>query len=479
MKVKLTEQQFRRVIMEQYQDPDLELSPGKDRTADIDFGLRQNMGMIYNPGTDEWEAPSGGGDFVGAMYQQVVSAAYDWGTDPDKIVLAISKLENLNEIHDFLSRFKGKQTGYSSFNKMINGEYDQWNLSDILKLGKVLGKWGKVFYNTGAKPITGQKVFAPGSFKFTPSDKRVELEEGELCAQIYQDQLPKAVKWWKDWLNDPITQQKFKKNHKFYSDGGVKVIFNRYKRALDKAYIFPYFNDKETTIAYVQQKIVAPERIWVNCSQSKYYETDQEALETLIHELQHQLHWIHPLNPDKQIGDLFVGPNTNKLKPQDFTFWWDKNILGKSSAEEVDEEYESIETDIKKLMSLEEWRRTVKRLSLELNSQEENTASWLSYWYQKSLKKKKGDPNYSCDASEKGSNIASIRNILKLKPARGLTIEMLKPYILGNKGSNDMGWLLRCWAGNGFVDLKSFVSEFNELADNLTTGEEEIEYPMA
>jgi len=45
-------------------------------------------------------------------------------------------------------------------------------------------------------------------------------------------------------------------------------------------------------------------------------------------------------------------------------------------------------------------------------------------------------------------------------------------------GDVDMGWLLRCWAQNGFVDLKSFVSEFNELADNLTTGEEETEYPM-
>jgi hypothetical protein len=433
--------------------------------------------MIYNTGTDEWETPSGGGDFVGAMYQQVVSAAYDWGTDPDKIVLSISRLKNLNQIHDFLSRFKGKQTGYSSFNTMINQEYDRLNYKDILKLEKVLNKFGKVDYEWG-KNGYGQGIFN-GGFKFTPSDKRIELEEGELCAQIYKDQLPKAVKWWKDWLNDPITQQKFKKNNNMGSLSKVQMIFMAYKNALDKAYIFPYYNDKDDAIAYVQQKIVAPGRIWVNCSQSLYYETDQEVLETLIHELQHQLHYIYPLNPDKQIGDLFVGPNTNKLKPQDFTLWWDKN---KSSAEEVDEEYESIETDIKKLMSLEEWRRTVKRLSLELNSQEENTASWLRWWYQKSLKGKTGDPNYSCRVTEKGSNIASIRNTLKLKPDQGLTIEMLKPYILGGRtsgGDIDMSWLLRCWAQNGFVDLKSFVSEFNELTDNLTTGEEEIEDPMA
>jgi len=284
------------------------------------------------------------------------------------------------------------------------------------------------------------------------------------------------VKWWKDWLNDPITQQKFKKNHKM-DLGEVKFIFNRYKRALDNAYIYPYFNDKGNTIAYVKQKLSTGERIWVNCSHSRYYGTDQEALETLIHELQHQLHWIHPLNPDKQIGDLFVGPNTNKLKPKDFTLWWDEN---KSISSKVDEEYESIETDIKKLMSLEEWRKTVKRISLELNSKEDNTALWLSYWYEQGVNGKKGDPDYACRATEKGSNIASLRNTLKIKPGKGLTIPMLKPYILGDNQmeSVDIDWLLYCWAIRGFVDLKSFVEEFNELADNLTTGEEETEYPM-
>tara|TARA_R110000824_G_scaffold10767_1_gene47117 strand:+ start:27 stop:1355 length:1329 start_codon:yes stop_codon:yes gene_type:complete len=441
MKVKLTEQQFRRVILEQI--------------------------PLYNPDLE-------------AIYQKVAAAAKGWGTDTDTIVLEISKLKNLEEISDFLSLFKDKQSGYSSFDEMINKEYDGFNYPSIIKLEKVLEKWGITSYEQGTNGY-GTKMFM-GDFKFTPSDKRIESKEGQICATTYEDQLPKAVKWWKDWLNDPITQQKFKKNHNIPSLSLVKALFDRYKKALDKAYIFPYYNDEVTTIAYVQQKIVAHGRIWVNCSQSKNYRNDQEVLETLIHELQHQLHFIHPLNPDKQIGDLFVGPTTNKLTPQDFNILQGKKRASLPISSDIDEEYESIETDIKKLMSLEDWRRTVKRISLELNSNEDTTASWLRYWYEQSIKGKKGDPDYACRATEKGSNIASLRNTLKITPGKGLTIQMLKPFILRSwkksSGDLDVWWLLLCWATNGFVSLKSFVGEFNELAGNLATGEEEIEDPI-
>lgn len=442
MKVKLTEQQFRRVILKE---------------QDNNY------------------------DFVGELYNQVVKASAGWGTDPDAIKLVISKLNpDVSDIHDFLSRFKDKKSGYDSFNKLINGEYDFYNLSDIKGLEKLLIKFGAVEYGLG-KNNAGYRGFTKG-FKFTPNDKRVYSEKGKECETIYKNQLPNAVKWWEDWLNDPITQQKFKKNHNITSDGDVKLIFSHYKKALNKAYIYPYYDDKSSTIAFVKQKIIAPGRIWVNCSKKDEYDTNQKVLETLIHELQHQLHNIYPINPDKQIGDLFVNSATDKLTPQDFEGEWDKN---KSDVLDGDSEYEKVKLDIKKLMSLEDWRRTVKRISLELNvsgnqeiSKEKITASWLRYWYQHSVKGVDGDMGYPCRMTEKASNIPILRKTLGMSPTDKLTTQMLKPYILGEKKKLDISWLLTCWAQKGFVTLKSFVTEFNELADTITTGEDSISDTM-
>jgi len=91
------------------------------------------------------------------------------------------------------------------------------------------------------------------------------------------------------------------------------------------------------------------------------------------------------------------------------------------------------------------------------------------------------DPGYACRSTEKGSNIASIRKILKIRPSDGITVQMLKPYILDQVDDGDTGditWLLVCWVQKGFVSLKSFVAEFNELADTITTGEDSISDPM-
>ena len=447
MKVKLTEQQFRRIILKE---------------QDNNY------------------------DSVGELYNQVVAASVGWGTDPNAINLAISKLNlDSSEINDFLSRFKDKKSGYDSFNKMINGEYDLYNLSDIKELEKILNNSGKVEYGLG-KNNGGYEIFS-GGFKFTPNDTSVPPI---VSCVIYNDQLPNAVKWWKDWLNDITTQNKFKNNHNITSMRLVERIFSMYKKALDKAYIYPYRNDKSSTIAFVKQKIIAPGRIWVNCSKTGFYDTKEKVISVLIHELQHQLHYIHPLNPDKQIGDLFVNPDTDKLTPQDIEDGWDYN---KSVGLPGDNEYKKIESDIKKLMTLEEWRRTIKRISIELNitghqisgkkwkSKEEITASLLRKWYEHSVSVKPDDPSYGCRATEKGSNIASIRKILKILPSDGITIQMLKPYILGQVGdgnTGDVNWLLICWSQKGFVSLKSFVAEFNELADTITTGEDSIGDPM-
>jgi aminopeptidase N len=67
-------------------------------------------------------------------YNQIVNASAGWGTDPDAIVAAIGLLKTTTEFAQLLEQFKNKKTGYSSFNDMINEEYDRFNYSDIVKL---------------------------------------------------------------------------------------------------------------------------------------------------------------------------------------------------------------------------------------------------------------------------------------------------------------------------------------------------------
>ena len=54
--------------------------------------------------------------------------------------------------------------------------------------------------------------------------------------------------------------------------------------------------------------------IHINCA---YY--DIELLETLVHEIQHLLYHVKPLNPAKKISDVFVDKNT-KIEPMDKIF---------------------------------------------------------------------------------------------------------------------------------------------------------------
>lgn len=62
--------------------------------------------------------------------------------------------------------------------------------------------------------------------------------------------------------------------------------------------------------AFVNQ--TTPENIYVNCSL-----TDDDPLGTLIHEIQHLLYYIKPLNPSITIENVFLKPGDKKLSIKD------------------------------------------------------------------------------------------------------------------------------------------------------------------
>jgi hypothetical protein len=170
----------------------------------------------------------------------------------------------------------------------------------------------------------------------------------------------------------------------------------------------------------------------VNCS-----ENDPDPYGTLIHEIQHILYFIKPLNPVVQIGDVFVNPNTKKSTIKTFFDFF------KPSNQQSNK--------INNLNSVsKQYNASVDR---------------LNYF----LKPVINDPGYSCRETEKMSNIVSVRKTLGVNPGQNITKEMLFPYIKGEKEDTEIVWILSCWALNGFPDLGGMLNKMNQLAYQNTS----------
>jgi hypothetical protein len=68
---------------------------------------------------------------------------------------------------------------------------------------------------------------------------------------------------------------------------------------------------------------------------------------------------------------------------------------------------------------------------------------------------------YTCEPTEKQSNIAGMRKTFGLKPGDSITPTMLRPYILFEKKDVNVTWFLACWANQNFRNLKDLLAELN------------------
>jgi hypothetical protein len=365
-------------------------------------------------------------------YNEIINGAkYLMGTDKTKILKAFDYIKNVQDFKTLISMFKDKRTGYGSFEEMINKEYDRQDFKDIIKLRDKLYSIGvNLSFNSGEN-IVGNPLFLEGvkisyvnNTPKTPQPKtytphKYLQQVPKECSSKWQPLLEKAKNYWIQWLLSPTTGIKFLNNwQKVEKNMTLVDVVNIFKKYIDSLKVLKlyYYNSKlmpENADAFAFVDKFEPDKIFVNCSQN-----DPDPYGTLIHEIQHMLYNIKPLNPDVQIGNVFVDSNTKKSTPKTF-FDFKENPKQKT------------------------------------------------FFYDKELFnpiKEKEKPGYVCRKTEKMSNIMSVRNLFGVKSGQNITKEMVLPYIKGEKNHTDVDWILYCWALSGFSDLNGMLNKINDLA---------------
>jgi hypothetical protein len=379
------------------------------------------------------------------IYNEIIDAVEGWGTDPDGVLSAIKKLKNQNEFKYLLTLFKDKKTGYSDFFEMINEEYERDNAEDVESLIATLHNINVFTTANFGKNNGGMTTFMEG-FRLSGGDGySVTTTDMASCKSLWSKSLPGAIKWWRDWLSDPITKKKFLSNYidKPYA---VTLYYPKYFELLNKIKL-NFYNDRtikingihpdhDDAIAFVN----GPDgNIYVNCSFSSSYE--EEIDEILIHEIQHMIYDIKPLNPEEKISSVF-GKNDSEKKSKEqikSSFLYNPSNKTTTYSPEITAAAKKLNVDPKYISIIDARKNEI-------------------------IKDYAHDPGYICRETEKMSNITGIRRLLGIKPGQNITLDMIKPYITREKSSVDIYWLFLCWAQRGFTDVNQMWQNINQLA---------------
>ena len=280
----------------------------------------------------------------------------------------------------------------------------------------------------------------------TPKTTKKYLQQvPKECSSKWQPQLEKAKNYWIQWLSNPITRIKFLNNWQKVEKNMTLVevgnIFKKYIDSLKGLKLYYYDNKSESdpvlknANAYVIES--NPEKVFVNCSTAA---NNKNPYATLIHEIQHLLYDIKPLNPAVQVADVFVDSNT-KLSTIN-TFFNFKTPNNQSN------------------QSKELNASQINHTSAQVGS----TPDTLNSLLRRAESAEKTNPGYPCRETEKMSNIIAIRNLFNVNTEQNITKEMLLPYINGKKNDTNVTWILLCWALKGFPNLNVMLNKMNQLA---------------
>jgi hypothetical protein len=304
------------------------------------------------------------------------------------------------------------------------------------------------YYDNGTKQKIGGVTLGtePGTFgnettvlvgKFSCKDQEFKVVN-QACKTKSQTALSKAVSFWKNWLNDPITKEKVYRNYLVRSEREMNNINNAFKKyfdVLNNLNLIYY----DQTMPDEDMGALAHVNGWkslydvhINCSSN-----DTELVQTLVHEIQHLIYHVKPLNPAKKINNAFV--DKNKKSETIGSFF--NNLLSPL-----------IQKNLSKII-----KDTSKKLNIPYYD--------LEYWKDLSIKRGKDeDPGYICRETEKMSNIMAIRSLFGIKAGGKITLNMIMPYIKSEKDSGNIFWLLLCWAERGFPDINGMLDDINKLA---------------
>lgn len=328
--------------------------------------------------------------------------------------------------------------------------------SDLIKVIKRVIFEQKKITNYSSKPIDTKSTRLVERIVCSDQD----LQKIETVKNRVNTILPKAIEFWKSWLDDPITKKKIKEGNQF-DDVKLQEVYSKYFNLFSQIKIFYIgactnsndsgfyaFVNKEnpTTINYSGEKSITV--------------TDQFIEETLIHEIQHLLYFIQPMSPELKIQNCF---NVNN-KPKGILKNFIKNIFKGKSKKNSPVNIDIISKNFG--ISLEEASTLYTKLSSELSS---------------SLTKS-NNFNYITDDNENYSRVMELRKKFGIQPGQNLTSLNFKPIIKtiiesidNNKGfdtvmSTSPGtyWILLHWAYKGFPDFDSILNNLNQLAYQST-----------
>jgi hypothetical protein len=166
-------------------------------------------------------------------------------------------------------------------------------------------------------------------------EKTKNIKISETKKTWNTESLNKAIDWWRKWLADPNTKDRFSKNWN-YPLWMTESVFNLYNKALDNLTLQYIYQPNLEAIAYVNIK--EPKVVTVNA----FYTKKHAPVDTFVHELQHLLFYTKPLHPSQNINkDLNIDLNNNSKIFDDLINLVSKSIgIKGKGAKPIDEVYE-------------------------------------------------------------------------------------------------------------------------------------------
>lgn len=229
----------------------------------------------------------------------------------------------------------------------------------------------------------------------------------DVCKSRYNTkQLEAAKEWFKKWLNNPVTKEKFGKIFN-YDKNTIDNHFTNYMKVLDQIKMDYTFSNKPNG-AWVRpgplQKLGITVGgfdipITINCSQDR----DKNPEILLIHEIQHILtsyHKLHPIRNDifklysEKIGDIFASSSVeneeelrNMMSQEGFETWDISEILEQYKSKLANDR-EHLENANENLSTLYELRRDLElkpgqeitKEMLMFNIRKDSVIHFLSQW---------------------------------------------------------------------------------------------------
>jgi hypothetical protein len=317
------------------------------------------------------------------------------------------------------------------------------------------------------------------------SEGKICTEEETTKAKEVTDKantiLVKAVSFWKGWISDPITRKKFKASYKF-DDTKTDEIFKNYFNAFDKIKLLPYgrcsdgnqggyfyrifkypkFSPSKTAVAFVLRDTEYlnqyPEdkfNIYINIPNLSG-KSDDYIEGTLVHEVQHILYLIHPLNPEIKLQNCFTIEDAEKPTGLKALI---SNLFKGFKKPAVPDGFGggNEEAGLKELM---------KTFKLD-----KTTAEKVMAFIQDSIFDS-GLVNYATDDNEFMSRVIGLRHRFGIKPGEDIKPENLKPALVAvanqewieKNMQDEIILILIHWAVKGYMPIKTLLNKINALA---------------